>query len=246
MSQRRWLWGGALALAVVWGLVAWSDAQEGPRSSRPARRQGEVAEGTVDDARATRGAIPVLDVLRYLQLSTGQSVVYPSVTEDPYFRPDAKVQLLGDMDLTPSVAKSLLVANGYLFFEEVSGDTVLLHARHSSSRTSPEIPHSGLIVGSDEDIPDGSPGVLITAFTELRRGDASTVVLTLRELLGLRSGADSLRIVPVQNLNTIVVSGRRDLVRHVRQLIPHLDRPSIREAEKRATEGGNPAGDARQ
>lgn len=205
------------------------------RSKRvsPARDRGhlDVAEkgGEVVSAAVRKGGVPLLDILGYVQKATGKVVVYPSMGPDPHFAPGITIDFLGDVeDFTHEMALSILRSNGYEFFEEVlSDDTTLLHVRHATSRAPLPAPPVTAIIGPGEKIPTEQPDARSTMVVALEHGDPSVVLQALRDLMaigGVRR-SHNLSIVNVVSQQILVIQGRNQELRFIRELVQHLDKP---------------------
>ncbi|MEM7261730.1 MAG: hypothetical protein AAF488_07035 [Planctomycetota bacterium] len=247
--SNRFTFFALLATLLVGTGVAFS--QRADRSQRPTRRiplPVEDSAGRLNisqdgaPARATRGKLVALDVLRTVGVLSGHVLMYPSALDDPMFREDVTVELLEGVDnFSLPVARVLLESNGYQFYEEELADgQVILHCRHMHSRTSPPPPQPAKVYGPSEEIPSNSPYRFETAIIALEHADPSAVVSTLRNHLKNLEGSRTQQIATTGGTR-LMVTGTRRMLRHVRELCGHLDVEPYRQPKPRGATPEEPA-----
>ena len=127
------------------------------------RDSGAADSSDAEQFRMTEGKFPVLNLLRFIQRTTGKFVNYPSSTNDQAFAEETFVDVIGDVDpLTYPIVQAILETNGYELWESTLDDgTIVINVRATSAR----VPVQSDPVSPIIEAGDGNPG----AADEVRR-----------------------------------------------------------------------------
>ncbi len=102
----------------------------------------------IEEHEMTEGKIPVLNLLKFLQDTTGKLVNFPSTTAEQPFLPDVTVEVLGDITpLSLPIVRAILETNGYeLWEEELDDGSMVINVRSNAVRTpTPSSPTTPII-----------------------------------------------------------------------------------------------------
>jgi hypothetical protein len=137
----------------------------GERSAGAPRRVGTddraagalVREPGAQTARIVRGWVPVVDLLAFIEETSGHAVIYPSVHQDPSFGENAKIHFLADRDsFDADFAIVYLERNGYdCSLERLTPDRLAysVTSRNARSASPRPIPGPERIYGPKDLLP---------------------------------------------------------------------------------------------
>jgi hypothetical protein len=257
----------SIALIVAAGLLviapsplrAQEPAVEGAEASAPSRSvrarvrqfvQGsDEAPGLLErqpgatSAKLSKGWIPVVELLRFIEEVTGQPVVYPSASRDPYFDPEMAVHFLADQEeFDAGSARFYLEQNGFEFTtEEFAPERTALVVNHRHQRTASAriMPSAELVIGPEEPIPAAEPGTRAMLVCSLDRPSSSPVVQALRELFALPAAGGKTQFVALPGSSIVVAVAPVELLATIRETVRLLDveiEPPAAPAEKSSGE----------
>lgn len=209
-----------------------------PEAPKPKAVLDLPAEGGAGHSQVTAGWLPVLDILSFMQRTTGRIVVYPCAIEDPHFRSEVMINFLGHVQpFDVSTARAVLEANGYVFIEEtLSNGTKLLHVRHIGSRALSPIPVATEIISAGERVPPGDGDRLATLVVSLKHLDTRIAVQALRDLLdvtGTASGVGGIKIVLVDGIDALIIKAKMKTLRYIQELVKQIDVETLEPAAPR-------------
>ncbi|MFQ5653677.1 MAG: secretin N-terminal domain-containing protein, partial [Planctomycetota bacterium] len=176
----------------------------------------------------TQGKIAVLDFLRYLQVTTGKVVNYPSSETDQHFAADVMIDVLGDIEpLSLPIVKALLEMNGYDLWEETLEDGAeIINVRHFAARVSTPIDPVNPIIAPGKVAPPEINQQLATLILQLKHADTSVVLQALRDLLDIQGAGRStgtVKIVTVTPTQTLIIKSKVRILRHIQDLMRYID-----------------------
>ncbi len=223
------------AMVVILALSADSAfAQTGDDPVSPPE-SGSDADATETDSdldakphRMEEGKIPVIHLMRFIQLTTGKLVNFPSAARDPAFAEDAVVEILGDVEpLTFPIVKAILETNGYELWESTLDDgTVVINLRSSQARTNPPLDPVNPIIEPGDVLPRDEDEELATLVLRLKFVEVGVVRQALGELLDLQGTGrqtGSLKVVTVQNNDTLIIRAKIRILEHIQNLVSYID-----------------------
>ncbi|MEC9477414.1 MAG: secretin N-terminal domain-containing protein [Planctomycetota bacterium] len=189
---------------------------------------GAADSSDAEQFRMTEGKFPVLNLLRFIQRTTGKFVNYPSSTNDQAFAEETFVDVIGDVDpLTYPIVQAILETNGYELWESTLDDgTIVINVRATSARVPVQSdPVSPIIEAGDEtEQEDGEE--LATLVLQMKYVETSVVRQALQELLGIQgagSSSGSLKIVTVSNNETLIIKAKIRILEHIQRLVEYID-----------------------
>lgn len=179
-------------------------------------------------AKLSEGKVPLKDFLRFIRFYTGKIVNFPSSQDDPMFRDDVQLEVLGDVDpLTFPVAKLILEMNGYDLWEvELEDGNKAYNIRHHQSRQQTPLDPVTDILESDKDLPSERDEQIATLVLQLEHVEASIVIQALRELLevsGSKTATGTLKIVTLPQNETLIIKSKIRVLRHIKNLVKYID-----------------------
>lgn len=218
MSHRAWI-----LRALAWALASVLSINCNVLSA-----QSELTDSLPSPQyRMTEGKIPLLDFLRFIQLSTGKVVNYPAVDGGAEFEPSVLIEVLGDLEpLTYPIVRSILESNGYFIYEEQLADgrdSLRVGHRKTASfggARATEILEPGTLVTEQE------PDRLATQVFRLQHRETQDCIQALEKLLGLEANrrfAGPVTFVSVANTRTLIVKARRVTLNYVQRLLEFMD-----------------------
>lgn len=178
--------------------------------------------------RMEEGKIPVIHLMRFIQATSGKLVNYPSASRDPAFAEDAVVEVLGDVEpLTFPIVQAILETNGYELWESTLDDgTVVINVRSSQARTNPPLDPVSPIIEPGDDPPRDEDEELATLVLQLQFVEVGVVRQALGELLDLQGTGrttGSLKVVTVQNNDTLIIRAKLRVLEHIQDLVRYID-----------------------
>jgi len=176
----------------------------------------------------TEGKIPVLNLLRFLQETTGKLVNYPSSAAEPSFDPSVTVEVLGDVSpLSLPIVRAILETNGYELWEQTLEDgSEVINVRSSLARAqTPSSPETPIVVRGEEQLLENNEE-LATLVLQLKYTDTGVVTQALRDLLdiqgtGRQSG--SIKMVAVPSSETLILRAKVGVLEHIQRLVEFID-----------------------
>ena len=218
----------------VLGRIAPEDAPSGPESG-------------YSDAYLTKGLVPALEFLKFIQASTGTPLLYPATRRDPQFQGDALLRVVHDVwDFTPELAQAILEENGYEFYEIHTTDgRRLIEVTHTQVRQ-PWAPEITTVLAGTAETCTASDELLVTLTLRLRHANPTHVQTAVRELLGISGrGFTNTRIVQISGTPTLLVRGKLGVVRHVERIAKAADqlpaKPMLRVVDVHRADAGHVA-----
>ena len=214
-------------------LLALSSWLTGPtvtplEAQSPTQTPAETSVADEEPGKITEGKVRVLNLMRFLQDTTGKMVNYPSAQADPAFANDVFIEVLGDIEpLTLPMVRVILETNGYEMWEETLEDgNQVIHVRSSTQRTViPPNPISPILEqGGDRTLDNAQE--LATLVLQLKYTETSVVSQALRDLLdiqgpGRQSG--SIKMVPVTSSDTLIIKAKLGVLDHIQRLVRYID-----------------------
>lgn len=234
MSQptlRRPTWSLAaltiVATLAVFTAVGPSCAQDTP--------EPPTAAGAIDEAgvEISKGSVPVLDFLRFIQRTTGLTVLYPSVQGDVVWT-EARIEILDNVKrVTYPVVRSIMEVNGYDIRHQILEDgQEVIYVSSARDRNAPAGgPPSTDVIPPGADLPEGRSEELATIVLLLTHADTQVVVAALRDLIGTGGGprgggaSGEVTIVQVTSSNSLIVKAKHEILRHITELVKYIDVP---------------------
>ncbi|MGE3165679.1 MAG: secretin N-terminal domain-containing protein [Planctomycetota bacterium] len=190
--------------------------------------------GSLDEVggRMTKGTVPVLDFLRFIQRVTGLLVLYPSSSPDVVWT-EARIEVLDNVPrVTYAVVRSILEVNGYDIRHQIleDGQEVIFvsNARDRNAAQGGAAAPTEVIDPKTE-LPQGRSDELATMVLLLTHADTQVVVAALRDLIGTgggpRGATGDVTIVQVTSSNSLIVKAKYEILRHIKDLVRFIDVP---------------------
>lgn len=201
----------------VIGLVRGSEEEPGALESAPG----------ANTATLRRGWIPVVDLLRFIEETTGQPVVYPSASRDPSFGPDAGIHFLADQEgFDAGTARFYLERNGYEFAAvEIAPErnALVVTSRFLRSPVPRGIPTAEFVIGPDEPIPAAAAGTRAILVVALDHPNAGPLSQTLRELFDQHSTVSTTYFFAVPGSTVVLALAPVEQLATIRETVALLD-----------------------
>ncbi len=237
---------GGMCLLIVtlvlgsWGISA--GLSEPPRDDSKGENPAPAASGEVlkllpvvsleEDKKSdpqrpenSTGQVPLIDLLRFLQSSTGKIVLFPSVHLDQNFDDSIFIPVLGSIDpFTPEIVSTILEANGYRFLDDqLSDGTQFLHITHVQSRNNfmrvPEITdifRPGMIL-------EDHKGGYGTAVIELKHVEPKVLVSILRDLFVASKHLNTFLVYRDRHAKAVIIKCKLTSLRYIEKLVAALE-----------------------
>ena len=185
----------------------------------PAGRVESIGDGEEREYWVSAGAVPIVDLLRFMQKKSGSVLVYPSI--EPSFASEVTIGFLHDVpELSYEIAEATLLANGYSVLRESRGGTTFLHLSHVTSRMAPMTKVATSVIGAAANVPLSGVDTLATKVFRLKHLDSMVASSLLRDLAGRNS---SPRILALPNSQDLIVKGELSALRYFEQILAELD-----------------------